>query len=70
MLTRLSFIYKLQVSEEEQGESDSVAKYVSWSEPNRTPMENSEETSWASLSIQHPKEVILEEWKKIDLASI
>ncbi len=35
-------------------ESDSVAKYVSWSEPNRTPMENSEETSWASLSIQHP----------------
>ncbi len=34
--------------------SDSVAKYVSWSEPNRTPMGNSEETSWASLSIQHP----------------
>ncbi len=31
-----------------------VAKYVSWSEPNRTPMGNSEETSWASLSIQHP----------------
>ncbi len=30
------------------------AKYVSWSEPNRTPMGNSEETSWASLSIQHP----------------
>ncbi len=42
------------ISEEEQGESDSVAKYVSWSEPNRTPMGNSEETSWASLSIQHP----------------
>ncbi len=38
----------------EQGESDSVAKYVSWSEPNRTPLGNSEETSWASLSIQHP----------------
>ncbi len=37
-----------------KGESDSVAKYVSWSEPNRTPMGNSEETSWASLSIQHP----------------
>ncbi len=35
-------------------ESDSVAKYVSWSEPNRTPMGNSEETIWASLSIQHP----------------
>ncbi len=34
--------------------SDSVAKYVSWSEPNRTHMGNSEETSWASLSIQHP----------------
>ncbi len=44
----------LRISEEEQGESDSVAKYVSWSEPNRTPMGNSEETSWASLSIQHP----------------
>ncbi len=44
----------LLISEEEQGESDSVAKYVSWSEPNRTPMGNSEETSWASLSIQHP----------------
>ncbi len=29
-------------------------QYVSWSEPNRTPMGNSEETSWASLSIQHP----------------
>ncbi len=58
------------ISEEEQGESDSVAKYVSWSEPNRTPMGNSEETSWASLSIsiQSLKEVILEEWKKIDLA--
>ncbi len=28
--------------------------HVSWSEPNRTPMGNSEETSWASLSIQHP----------------
>ncbi len=42
------------ISEEEQGESDSVAMYVSWSEPNRTPMGNSEETSWASLSIQHP----------------
>ncbi len=42
------------ISEEEQGESDSVAKYVSWSKPNRTPMGNSEETSWASLSIQHP----------------
>ncbi len=27
---------------------------ISWSEPNRTPMGNSEETSWASLSIQHP----------------
>ncbi len=26
------------ISEEEQGESDSVAKYVSWSEPNRTPI--------------------------------
>ncbi len=31
-----------------------VAKYVSWSEPNRTPMGNSEEASWVSLSIQHP----------------
>ncbi len=26
----------------------------SWTEPNRTHMGNSEETSWASLSIQHP----------------
>ncbi len=41
----------------EKGESDSVAKYVSWSEPNRTPMGNSVETSWASLSIQPPAEV-------------
>ncbi len=31
-----------------------VIQSVSWSEPNRTPMGNSEETSWASLSIQHP----------------
>ncbi len=31
-----------------------MAKYVSWSEPNWTPMGHSEETSWASLSIQHP----------------
>ncbi len=31
-----------------------VIQCVSWSEPNRTPMGNSEETSWASLSIQHP----------------
>ncbi len=33
----------LGFSEEEQVESDSVAKYVSWFEPNRTPMGNSEE---------------------------
>ncbi len=36
----------------------------------KTPIGNSEETSWASLSssIQSLKEVILEEWKKIVLA--
>ncbi len=28
---------RVWISEEEQGERDSVAKYVSWSEPNRTP---------------------------------
>ncbi len=47
----------------EQGESDSVAKYVSWSEPNRTPMGNSEETSWASLSIQHPISKRAHSWR-------
>ncbi len=50
-------------SEEERGESDSVAKYVSWSEPNRTPMGNSEETSWASLSIQHPISKRTHSWR-------
>lgn len=35
-----------------------------------TELGNSEGTSWAPLSIQHPgsKEVILKEWKKIDVA--
>ncbi len=44
----------LLISEEEQGESDSVAKYVSCSEPNRTPMGNSEATSLSITLIQTP----------------
>ncbi len=50
------------------GESDSVAKYVSWSEPNRTPILKRQVEHHSPSSIQSLKEVILEEWKKIDLA--
>ncbi len=44
----------LQLSKEVESQTGVTISPISWSESNRTPMGNSEETSWASLSIQHP----------------
>lgn len=41
------------ISEEDHSEDDWMAKYLSWSEHNRTPGEFWR-ASWASLSIQYP----------------